>query len=512
MSNTTWHLKLRAILPTMRLGLKLDLFLLRITTLAAFGILAYKSLLDKIPFWLVIMISAITAVMGSFVIDGLLDRLAPFAFSRYDREVIGQREKAFHWFIRVFVVLLLIASGTITWWLMPEISAVAVKPPDDSRYLSLIDSIQSRSVSVLEERQTEIATAQATERQRVRDAERQGKKLVETAINAGGDRFAELWRQGNTWVRSDRKFRKVRAGIEAAQRQADELVAREKNLVASLRAERADLQRTSVASADSVATTLATTMTRNQQRYFSRLDNLTRVLVYTDAAWMAIAFLLLFFIGMVDGHEVTDKKSALGILFEVIDSREQQALSALEWRLVAQQTGQRQPKRQVSDRPATEATSPPDLAPASATGAETDSATIRLLAAEIAAMRYESDRLRDSIERAATAPAEKPATTTDLVPFAPAVSLSDKGSSPVASEAETAETGPKVVVDKQIAYRDLKNLIDRTKKNFERQFETDDPVVRERRRVAAEDGITELLNAGCNVVRDGKKLSVEAPK
>lgn len=506
-----WDDKLRAVLPTMHLGLKMDLFLLRITTLAAFGILAYKSLIGKVPFWAAIAIGAIAAVLGSFVIDGVLDRLLPFAFSRYDKG-IEKRKKRFHWAVRFFTVALLVISGTITWWLMPEIAAVAVKPPDDSAYLSLIDSVQSRSVAMLEDRQTEIETAQATERQRVKDAERQGKRLVATAVNAGGDRFAQLWRQGNAWVRTDRKFRKARAGIEAAQRQADELVAAEKNLVATLRADRSDLQHTSIAKADSVATTIAANMVRTQDRYISRLDNLTSVLVWTDISWMVIAFILAFLIGMVDGHEVQDRRSAIGVIFEVLTKHKQNALATVEWHLSPGATSQRQAKRQVSDSPATAATSPPNLVPVAATREETEGATMRLLAAELSAMRYESDRLRDSLERAATDRATMPQTAKEPEPVAVPETLSDIGSSVVADPVATAATGPVVVVDKQIAYRDLKNLIDRTKKNYERQFDTDDPVVKERRRLAAEEGITTLLNAGCSVTRDGNKLSVEAPK
>jgi len=110
--------------------------------------------------------------------------------------------------------------------------------------------------------------------------------MVNAAIEAGGANFARLYRSGNDWVKTDRKFRKTREAIKAAKVQADGLVFIEKG--ATREAQKAYLA--ALGGKDEVTTALASVMQQKQNRYESNVGRWTVTLYLVDflAAILAI--------------------------------------------------------------------------------------------------------------------------------------------------------------------------------------------------------------------------------
>lgn len=403
-----WFLKLEAVLPTMHLALKITLFLLKITTIASFGILVYSGLLGKIPHWAVISLAILTAYLGSFAIDGLMDKLLPFAGSRIDGS-LESRHKIFHWFTRIVTLLLLVASGTITWWLMPQAADMATKKPNDQKYLAAIDSINRRASLSLESMAQEIRQAQASEKARIRQAQKDGQKLVRDAVKAGGSNFARLWWAGNDWVKTDRKFNKIRAGIKAAQDKADALVAEQKALVPTLLAQRDQLQGTTLTAATQLTTTLGNQVQKQWDAYNKKVATITTVAWLIDLFWMILVILLAIAIWLVDGFEVEEEKTAVGVAFNILTLAQRKSLEGIENRAINLLSGITPTARQAAPSPPTGGASGPTVPPtAPPTGAPAPNLALvrndnedamRAMAAQVAALealiKNQADRQPD---------------------------------------------------------------------------------------------------------------------
>lgn len=338
-----WHQKLDNTLPTLHLVLKITLFLLKITTLASFAILAYSSLLGKMPHWMVIGLSALTAYLGSFVIDGLLDKLLPFAASQIDKNIEG-RYRNFHYFTRVVTLLLLVTSGTITWWLMPQAAEMATRKPQDGKYLAAIDSVNRRAALSLESMAGEIRKAQDTERSRVRQAERDGQRMVRDAIASGSIWQVKSYKQNKfSWLESrsnrDKKDKAYAAGIHRAIAARDSMVQAERKLAATLIQQRDQLQSTTIAAANQLTTTLTKQVDDQWKKYHKKVANITTVLVVTDIVWMILVLILAIAIWWVDGFEVKEEKTLIGVVFNAMTRTEQAALSGMESMIASRFSG-----------------------------------------------------------------------------------------------------------------------------------------------------------------------------
>lgn len=478
----SWQDKLENTLPTVKLALKITLWLLKLTTLASFAILGYTSLLGKMHHTLVLIAAGLLAYLGSFVIDGLLDRLLPFAGSRIDKS-LDDRFKYFHHFIRVVSLLLLVASGTITWWLMPQAAEMAAKKPQDAKYLAAIDSINRRAALSLESISREIQQAQASEKARIRQAEKDGDRLIREAIRAGGPEFARIYNK-SSWAKSAPKFRKINQVIAQARDEKKDMIKRERNMVPTLLAQRDQLQTSSLGAANNLTSTLSGQVKKQWDAYYKKLNNITTVLVITDFAWMLLVVILSIALWWVDGFEVKDEKTLLGVMFEAMTSREQQALARAEGWLkgIKKATTAASPPTGASPAP----TAPP-TAPALVPVRADNSDQIRALEAQVAALQVvlenqatrHADRQPELLSdkgfelSGGDVPAPVAVPVGDIVGDSVALSVAPVGG--LAASVTTTDSGQVEIQFDGATYGDTSKFADAARKWYQRQHTSSTP-------------------------------------
>jgi len=313
-----WSEQLKAILPELRNGLRATLFLLKITTYVTVGLVAWRTLDGHVSELAKYFITIVAAYLGGFVVDGILTYLLPYASSKLGANV-DKREKRFHKVTKVFAILLLLATGTLSWWAMPEVANIAIKEQDANPFLSTILSLDSVSLNLEAEKSKRLRWAKSTESKRVEAAQSKGHALVIDAINkAPSERWKRLMRQNNAWFKSPRRDRRIRsyvAAVQKAKQDSAEIVARELNVTSAMLASggTSGVRDTAVAS---IAGALSTGVKQRE----SRITNVSRVLFTMDVLWMVLAFLLAWGIGYVDGHVIKPKQTFAGMLFEVSET------------------------------------------------------------------------------------------------------------------------------------------------------------------------------------------------
>jgi hypothetical protein len=133
--------------------------------------------------------------------------------------------------VGAFIILTLLAHArffattTATYLSRTPMAAAIVGEVQGAAEITAIETAQSERAArtaKLEKEKNRIANSEAM---RIREARRQGKKLVEAAINSQGENVAALYKSGNAWVMSDRKFRAYRDGIRKAKEEAARLEA-----------------------------------------------------------------------------------------------------------------------------------------------------------------------------------------------------------------------------------------------------------------------------------------------
>lgn len=369
--------KINATLPTLRAGLRAALFLLKLTTLFVLALIGWKIFAGKVPPAVAYGLSFIFAMLGGFVVDGVLDKILPLAMTR--ASTTDKNERRFKIAITCLSLVLLIISGTLSWWAMPELSEVAIgkdAPKTDST-LAEIQEFRAGFLAEIQGKESELADAKRTERARLREAEKRGRSLVAAAIASGPNRWQELYREKNGWFLKQRgDIGKYLKRINDAEAQAVALVEKERGLAESIRAEKAGIESSRGAAIDSISTAFTGIAVAQAQRHERRLANMTNVLLICDVAWMFLALFLSWLIGLVDGHEFrTENRNMFGVLFEVADDREQGALAAIEWRLKRKKKYPTEPTEKREPAPTERPTEPTEIIPARTDG--TDDATLR---------------------------------------------------------------------------------------------------------------------------------------
>lgn len=352
--------KIQATLPALRAAFQVVLYLLKVTTYFVIGMVAYNFFTGKIPPFFAYSMTALVTYFGGFAIDGLLDNILPLAATRGN--AVSREEKQFHLIVRVLAVVLLLITGTLSWWAMPEVAEAAIREVDNATELAVIQQVSSDTRATIEQKTAELERAEQTERNRVREAEQEGRQLVAAAIAAGPERWQELYSEKNSWfLKQGGAIGAYLRSIRDAEKKAAEMVQAEKDLAGRIRSEKSRLESRRTAQADQAVTSLASTIQAREERRGQRLDNLSNVLLIMDVSWMLIAAVLAYLIGLVDGHRVEERKNAIGLIFEVATHAEQSALKTVEWNLIGRK---REEKKDETRRNApTERAPSPDATP-----------------------------------------------------------------------------------------------------------------------------------------------------
>lgn len=131
--------------------------------------------------------------------------------------------------IGAFIILTLLAHArffattTATYLSRTPMAAAIVGEVQGTAEISAIETAQgerAERTAKLEKEKNRIAGSEA---KRIREARRSGQKLIDAAINSQGGNVAALYRKGNGWVMSDRKFKAYRDGIRKAREEAARL-------------------------------------------------------------------------------------------------------------------------------------------------------------------------------------------------------------------------------------------------------------------------------------------------
>lgn len=368
--------KINAILPALRAGLRAGLFLLKLTTLFVLALIGWKIFAVKLPVFFAYALTIAFAALGGFVVDGVLDKILPFAMSRASAS--DKSERVFKRAVTALSLILLAISGTLSWWAMPELSEVAIggdEPKTDSTFAE-IQEFRAGFLSEIRDKGKELSEAMRTESTRIRAAEREGRKLVSSAIASGPVRWQQLYREKNTWFQKQGgDIRRYLRRIAEAESTALALVEKEKALASSIRQEKSAIEVSRGGTIDSISTAFAGIAVSQSRRHETRLRNMTNVLLVCDVAWMFVSLFLSWLIGLVDGHEFrTENRNIFGVLFDVADDREQGFLGDIERRL-KRRTFRRKSPTEPTQLPPTE---PTEIVPARA-DATTDATLHRIL-------------------------------------------------------------------------------------------------------------------------------------
>lgn len=167
-------------------------------------------------------------IVSVIVIDAFNGRLLDaslLGFGKSEKSV-AYRQALGVW---AFVILTLLAHArffattTLTYFSRTPMAAAIVGEVQGTAEISAIETAQSERAertAKLEKEKNRIAGSEA---KRIREARKAGQKLIDAAINSQGENVAALYRKGNGWVMSDRKFKAYRDGIRKAREEAARL-------------------------------------------------------------------------------------------------------------------------------------------------------------------------------------------------------------------------------------------------------------------------------------------------
>jgi hypothetical protein len=283
-----------------------------------------------LPPWASWVMTVLGAWFTGQVIDGLLDKVLPVAASPHKPGT--RREKAFVWIIRFLALTLLIVSGTLSWWAMPEISRAAIAEPENSQILETVTNVNASVALTLKDKNAEIREAERA----VSQAQKDGKVLIQSAINSHPE-AARLLKSGNTWVKTAPQLSAWRSRVAQAERKAAKMEQQAREYVRVLHNEKNGLIAARTAQADSMNTALTTLALNREKRYEARMNRYTNVLYLFDLAWMGIVIVISTLLFLVDGHTVRQTKSGMGLIFQAVDARGQQFIEWVERFLLPRQ-------------------------------------------------------------------------------------------------------------------------------------------------------------------------------
>ena len=260
-------------------------------------------------------------VVSVIVIDAFNGRLMDASLLGFGKseKSIAYRQALGVW---AFIILTLLAHArffattTLTYFSRTPMAAAIVGEVQGESEINAIETAQSERaerIAKLEKEKNRIAGSEA---KRIREARKAGQKLIDAAINSQGENVAALYRKGNAWVMSDRKFRAYRDGIRKAREEAARLEAQAR-------------EETKAASSAFIASTAQdtaylSTLNRILENKVARNEQLTGVYNFTlgflDIAFGVLYwFLSLFLAQFKRKHDIEYESPFTGVFAKVGD-------------------------------------------------------------------------------------------------------------------------------------------------------------------------------------------------
>lgn len=301
--------RILALVRGLRIGMKVTQISLALTTYAAVGIFLWGFMSQNFPPFAAWGLTVILTYLAGYAIDGSLDKVLAVATSRNASGVSAK----FMFGVRAIFFVLVFLTGTLSYFLMPEITSAIVRPPDNSEEMATIRAMNADLRASVASQDAIIAASSRT----VQDAKAAGRKLVQDAI-ASNPAAAKLWKDKNQqWVRTDASLASYRRGIQKAEERARQMVRDAEREYLAAQSAKQSLISARSAAIDSVSTSLTSIMVSRQGVYSNRLKTGTRALLVMDVSWVFLLIAFAGLIGMVDGHEVERKPDSMEVILSV---------------------------------------------------------------------------------------------------------------------------------------------------------------------------------------------------
>lgn len=184
----------------------------------------------------IIIASAFFAFLFYLIIDGPLSKLMPYFFNKWhSKNWKTRQDKGLIREIGFVAFVFLAISASLTFWSRYIITDNIIAPPDNSALLKQVDEQTETFNATRQDLKEELRNARATEAQRIRNAKKEGERLIRAAIASGPVAWQEHYKSGNGWFAKQRgRIGKYLAGIEQAKDKAEDMVEAERNVVKDL--------------------------------------------------------------------------------------------------------------------------------------------------------------------------------------------------------------------------------------------------------------------------------------
>lgn len=199
---------------------------------------------QNLPERIIWQLAAIVTFLVWLGVDGALSKLLPFFAEEVTAKGYNQsgRDKKFLvGFMGVTAIALVAASGTMSIWSGGEIADSMTKETDLSDIQTTSKQTSDNYNITLSSIEKELSQARTTEATRLRQANRQGRQLVLSAWRDGSEDYRLIYHNRRSWLNSikdnSKKYRTLvswRNGLQQAKRDSANLVAQEKQIVATL--------------------------------------------------------------------------------------------------------------------------------------------------------------------------------------------------------------------------------------------------------------------------------------
>lgn len=253
-------------------------------------------------------------------IDAGLSAQADYVFAGWMQ---GQARQAGYGFLIGITILFAVrfmASTFLTYVSAKPLATTIYKAPDTSDKREGILQAQGDKKATQAELKREYDRLRNSERVRIAEAKKAGKSRIDAAINAQGARVAELYREGNAWLMSDRRFKKYRQGIEEAKAEAAKLEQAEKDKTAEARA----AYMSALTGKDEIAAVLAEDLKTTNETYLNNNEALTGAIYIIDFIAAFVAFVLTWIIAIAQKRYQIPYKNKFGEVWEKLTNKYQQ--------------------------------------------------------------------------------------------------------------------------------------------------------------------------------------------
>lgn len=260
----------------------------------------------------------IVAIIAMFLfIDAGLEAQAKYVFRGWMESATRKAGQSFLILSTVIFGIRFAATTFTTYVAAVPMAGAIFKAPDVGGDLAAIQSAQGQKQSNVKALKAEKQRLEQTEKYRVRDAEKRGKAIIDAAINAQGSRIAELYRSRNSWLLTDRKFKKYRESIEAAKVQAAGLVIIEKQQTKEAGA----AYLAALSGKDEISAAIAGAMSAKVKDHAETKSGLVSAIYVLDFIAAFVAFALLLTICAYEKRYNVEYKSEFSAVFDKVGGK-----------------------------------------------------------------------------------------------------------------------------------------------------------------------------------------------